>query len=101
MVMTYCNIISYLVLPKMVMMSEAEIENIRTELFKNVGKNIQRIREEKGISQSDLVGKMIGDYNVPNVSRLESGKNNPTLFTLYRIAKALDVKIEDLVVVEY
>ncbi|WP_223248771.1 helix-turn-helix domain-containing protein [Leeuwenhoekiella nanhaiensis] len=77
-------------------MKESDLDNIRAELLKNVGKNIQRIREQKGLSQFDLITKMLGEFDVTNVSRIESGRNNPTLFTLYRIAKALDVSLPQL-----
>ncbi|PHQ30893.1 transcriptional regulator [Leeuwenhoekiella nanhaiensis] len=80
----------------MTSVKESDLDNIRAELLKNVGKNIQRIREQKGLSQFDLITKMLGEFDVTNVSRIESGRNNPTLFTLYRIAKALDVSLPQL-----
>ena len=38
---------------------------------------------------------------LPNVSRIESGRNNPTLFTLYRIAEALEVSLPELIDCQY
>lgn len=78
------------------MLKKIEIDLLRAELLKNVGKNIQQIREEKGISQSKLIAQMMGDFNVTNLSRIENGNNNPTLFTLYRIAEALGVSLSHL-----
>lgn len=49
------------------------------------------------MSQVDLVGKMQGNIDATNISRIESGRTNPTLLTLYRIAIALEVKLSDLV----
>lgn len=84
----------------MVILKKIEVEILRAELLKNVGNNIKHIREEKGISQSKLIAKMIGDFNVTNLSRIENGNNNPTLFTLYRIAEALEVSLDKLVAIE-
>ena len=55
------------------------------------------LRESKGISQVELVGKMQGEIDPTNISRIESGRTNPTLFTLFRLAEALEVEITELV----
>ncbi|WP_306400448.1 helix-turn-helix domain-containing protein [Kaistella yananensis] len=34
--------------------------------------------------------------DVTNISRIEAGRTNPTIFTLYRLADALEVSILDL-----
>ncbi|WP_378185897.1 helix-turn-helix domain-containing protein [Aquimarina sp. W85] len=80
----------------MTTLEELELENIKTELLQNVGKNIQRIRENRGLSQVDLAGKMMGKFDTTNISRIESGRNNPTLFTLFRISEALEVTLPEL-----
>ena len=67
------------------------------EIFKQVGKKVQKIRTLKGLSQVDLVGKMEGNIDTTNISRIESGRTNPTLLTLYRLAQALEVPISELV----
>lgn len=72
----------------------------KSELLKIVGKRIQDIRVNKGLSQVDLVGKIEGNIDTTNISRIESGRTNPTVFTLYRIAEALEVPITDLVATE-
>lgn len=69
----------------------------KQELLKGVGKRIQDIRVSKGLTQVDLVGKIDGDIDTTNISRIESGRTNPTIYTLHRIAVALDVKLEELV----
>ena len=68
----------------------------KSEILKLVGKRIKEVRESKGISQLELVGKMEGNIDTTNISRIEAGRTNPTAYTLYRIAKALDVSITDL-----
>nr|WP_286429647.1 helix-turn-helix transcriptional regulator [Myroides marinus] len=34
-----------------------------------------------------------------NISRIESGRTNPTIFTLYRIASALEIPLENLTII--
>lgn len=69
----------------------------KSEILMSVGKKIKELREAKGLSQVDLVGEIEGNIDTTNISRIESGRTNPTLYTLYRIAKALDVELKDLV----
>ena len=69
----------------------------KLEIFKQVGRNIQQIRLSKGLSQVDLVGRIEGNIDTTNISRIEQGRTNPTLLTLYRIAQALEVHLTDLV----
>ena len=72
----------------------------KSELLKIIGKRIQDIRNSKGLSQVDLVGKIEGNIDTTNISRIESGRTNPTVFTLYRIAEALEVPLTELVITE-
>lgn len=72
------------------------IEELQISIQKLIGKNIQTIRESKGLSQVDLAGKMIGKFDTTNISRIESGRINTTLFTLYRISLALEVELSEI-----
>lgn len=73
----------------------------KSEILKKVGKRIQEIRLEKGLTQVELVGRIEGEIDTTNISRIESGRTNPTLLTLYRIAVALEVPLTDLVNVDF
>jgi transcriptional regulator with XRE-family HTH domain len=68
----------------------------KEDLLKKVGLNIQKIRESKGLTQVDLAGKIRGEFDTTNVSRIESGRTNPTIYTLHRIAEALEVTLAEL-----
>jgi len=68
----------------------------KVELLRIVGSNIKKIRESKGLTQVDLVGKIEGEIDTTNISRIEAGRTNPTVFTLYRIAVALEVSVKEL-----
>ena len=72
----------------------------KSEVLKKVGKRIQEIRLSKGLTQVELVGRIEGEIDTTNISRIESGRTNPTILTLYRIAVALEVSLTDLVNVE-
>lgn len=72
----------------------------KSELLQNVGKKIQKIRTEKGLTQVDLVGKIEGEIDTTNISRIESGRTNPTIYTLYRIAVALDIPVKEFLDIE-
>lgn len=71
-----------------------------SEIYKLVGARIKQLRLEKGLSQVDLVGRTQGSIDATNISRIESGRTNATLQTLYRLAEALEVKLSDLVDIE-
>jgi len=68
----------------------------KSDLLKTIGKRIQEIRKSKGYSQVDLVGKIEGRIDTTNISRIESGRTNPTIFTLHRIAEALEISLSEL-----
>ncbi|CAM1341650.1 helix-turn-helix domain-containing protein [Tenacibaculum aestuarii] len=74
-----------------------DLKQLQISIQKKIGINIQNIREEKGLSQVDLASKMLGRFDTTNISRIESGRTNPTLFTLYRISEALEVSMEEIV----
>lgn len=68
----------------------------KSEILKLIGKRIKELRIKKGISQADLVGRMEGNIDPTNISRIEAGRTNPTVITLYRIAEALEVDVKAL-----
>ena len=61
-----------------------------------INKNIRKLREQKGISQDRL--SKLADISLNTIAKLElDDSQNPTIETLQKIAKALDVKVEDLI----
>jgi len=69
----------------------------KDELLSRVGQKIKEIRQSKGLSQVGLVGRVSGEIDTTNISRIESGRTNPTLHTLYRLSEALEIPLKDLV----
>jgi len=61
-----------------------------------IGKNLKKLREQKGISQ-DRLSKQ-ADISLNTIAKLELEESpNPTIETLQKIAKALEVKVDDLI----
>lgn len=63
-----------------------------------IGKRIKELRVAKGISQQELAAEI--EYEKSNMSRLESGRVNPKIATLYKVAKALGISVSDIVEVD-
>nr|WP_055459970.1 helix-turn-helix transcriptional regulator [Chelatococcus sambhunathii] len=60
-----------------------------------VGLNVQRVRREKGFSQEELSFR--SGFSRAYLSGLEAGKRNPTIMSLWKLAVALDVTLEELI----
>lgn len=67
----------------------------KIELQKLIGKRIIQLRTEKGWSQSDLARACEKDRQ--SIERIENGRVSPSLYTLYEIATALEVRLEELI----
>ena len=64
-----------------------------------IGMNIKDIREDKNISQQDLAAAC--NFEKSNMSRIEAGRTNLTIGSLLKICDALNVKLIDIVDIEY
>lgn len=75
---------------------------IRKQTYGNknlVGKNIERLRKERGVKQKDFIAQiqvMGCDMNPTSYSKLEGQIRSATDKELYVIAKILGVPIEEL-----
>tara|TARA_Y100000310_G_scaffold223922_1_gene225785 strand:+ start:159 stop:365 length:207 start_codon:yes stop_codon:yes gene_type:complete len=62
----------------------------------NLAKNVEKLRKQKGLSQEKLA--RLADVANNTIIKMESGENkNPTLETLRKVAKALDVSVDELI----
>ena len=74
----------------------------RKQIYGNknvVGKNIERLRKERGIKQKDFIAQiqiMGCDMNSTSYSKLEGQVRSANDKEIYAIAKVLGVKMEDL-----
>jgi transcriptional regulator with XRE-family HTH domain len=55
-----------------------------------VGRNLKRVRLEKGLSQERFAE--LSGFTQQYLSDLENGRRNPTIVTLYELARALDIE---------
>jgi len=60
-----------------------------------LGKHIQKIRQAKDITQEELAEKI--GVTQTWITYIETGRNKPNLKMLEKIAKALGVKVKDLI----
>jgi len=61
---------------------------------KLVGRNVKRIRQEKGLTQEQLAE--ISGFSRQYLSGLEQGRRNPTIVSLYELATELGVSHMEL-----
>lgn len=65
------------------------------EVFlKKLGRNIARLREESGLSQTELALRC--DKDRQSLNRLEKGRINPSAYYLSEIAAELKLSLKDL-----
>lgn len=64
-----------------------------------LGKRIKELRKKKGLTQEQLAETIDMEQN--SISVIESGRNFPTLGTLEKIAKVLNVELSDFFNYEY
>ena len=71
----------------------------KTDKFDSIenlfGQILRKLRAEKGISQEDLGFK--SGYHRTYISLLERGQKNPSLQTIFRLAKALEISPSELI----
>jgi transcriptional regulator with XRE-family HTH domain len=62
----------------------------------NIAKTVKRLREKAGLSQEKLA--RLADVSNNTLINIEAGKQaNPTIDTLKKVAKALNIPVEELI----
>lgn len=62
----------------------------------NISKTVKKLREKMGLSQEKLA--RLADISNNTIINIEAGKqDNPTIDILKKVAKALNVPVEDLI----
>ncbi|MFH6966762.1 helix-turn-helix transcriptional regulator [Flavobacterium sp. FlaQc-28] len=59
-----------------------------------LAKRLKEIRSEKGISQEELAYR--SEITLSQIARIETVRINPTISTIFKIARALEVPLSDL-----
>ena len=62
----------------------------------NISDNLRKLRSKKGYSLEKIA--RLADLSLNTIVKVENGVNqNPTIETLTKIAKALDVGVDDII----
>lgn len=64
------------------------------DVRRRVGLNVQQLRRARGLSQEELAHR--AQVHQTYLSGVETGRRNPSIVVLQRIAEALGSDIEDL-----
>ena len=64
------------------------------DVLQKFGEKLQKVRKSQGISQEELAGKL--SMHRTYIGMVERGERNPTIRTLYKLAKALKVQASEL-----
>ena len=67
----------------------------KEQLQKRIGQRIIELRTQKGWSQADLARACNKDRQA--IEKIENGKVNATIFSLFEISKALEIPLSQLV----
>jgi len=66
-----------------------------TNIYQKFGERVRELRKDRGLSQEQLAEKM-KMKEVRTIVAIETGKRNPTLKTINKIAKAVEIEISEL-----
>lgn len=64
------------------------------DILLKFGQKMQKVRQSKGITQEELAARLA--MHRTYIGLIERGEGNPTIRTLYKIAKALKVPASEL-----
>jgi transcriptional regulator with XRE-family HTH domain len=67
----------------------------KNDIQKKIGQRIIELRLQKGWTQADLARACDKDRQA--IEKLENGKVNPTLYSLFEVSEALEVSISKLI----
>ena len=70
------------------------IVNMNTKILQNLGKNLKKIRLENNMTQEALAEKV--NIHPTYVGKLEAGKNNVSIKLLFKISRALNVRLPEV-----
>ncbi|MBP3821549.1 helix-turn-helix transcriptional regulator [bacterium] len=67
---------------------------MNTKILSNLGNKLKILRKQKGLTQEQLAEKV--NVHPTYIGKIESGKNNISVLLLFKISRALDVKLLDI-----
>jgi len=75
-------------------LDEAHNRKLRKEYTARLSSKLKEVRKEKRLTQQELAEK--AGLHLTYVGHLELGKYHPTVFVMWKIAKALGVTMKEL-----
>ncbi len=66
----------------------------KEEFLRRFGLHIRALRKQKGLSGVELAN--LCEIPKSNISRIEKGKTNPTIYFLKKLAEGLEIELEDI-----
>ena len=70
------------------------MKQVNQELQEKFGDNLKKLRTDKGLSLRGLASMC--DLDDSNISKIENGKVNIQLSTIFELAKGLDIEPKEL-----
>lgn len=70
------------------------IKKDKSEILKLFGKNLRKVRESKGFTQEQLANEL--GLEISQISRIERGVINTSIYTLYQISTFFDIDVNEL-----
>ncbi len=70
------------------------LSSMNTKVLQKFGKNLKRYRLECGLTQEELAERL--NMHQTTIGKLELGKINPSLKTIYRITRVLKIKLTNI-----
>lgn len=72
--------------------------SVKMVTYKKLGDKIRRLRKEKGFTQEKLAE--LAKIDPKSIIDIESGKRNPTLKTITKLARSLNISLNKLLSIE-
>ena len=82
-----------LILPKMSIMTTFDAYHYSSAM--NIGKNIKKIREQKGLMQKEVASAAA--IHTSNYSKIEKGEREPSIEALDKIATLFDMTVDEII----
>ncbi len=76
-------------------LDSADNQKLKDKFSKHLSKRLKEVRGNKKLTQQELSEK--AGLHLTYVGHLELGKYHPTVFVMWKIAKALKVSIDELI----
>jgi len=73
---------------------KSSLKQVNQELQEKFGDNLKKLRTDKGLSLRGLASMC--DLDDSNISKIENGKVNIQLSTIFELAKGLDIEPKEL-----